>query len=106
MNRVYLRSEPIHDELAFIGTNLFMTKSVVEFDPMNPKTTRNRFFCLSCRNRCPGYCLPSFATIEGSDEISGDQDRKKIMSGRLVFNVRSYRSGLILNPRLMLKGFR
>jgi hypothetical protein len=48
--------------------------------------------------------LPAIAaTIEGSDEISGDQDRNKIMSGRLVFNVRSYRSGLILNPRLMLK---
>jgi hypothetical protein len=50
--------------------------------------------------------LPAIAaTMEGSDEISGDQDRKKIMSGRLVFSVRSNRSGLLLNPRLMLKGF-
>jgi hypothetical protein len=34
--------------------------------------------------------LPAIATtIEGSDEISGDQDRKKIISERLVFNDRS-----------------
>jgi hypothetical protein len=42
-------------------------------------------------------------TIEGSDEISGDQNRKKIVPGRLVFNVRSYRCGLILSPLLILK---
>jgi hypothetical protein len=36
--------------------------------------------------------------MEGSDEISGDQDRKKIISERLVFTVRSYRSRLILRP--------
>jgi hypothetical protein len=48
--------------------------------------------------------LPAIAAaIEGSDEISGDQDIKKIMSGRLVFNVRSYRSGLIPNALLTLK---
>jgi hypothetical protein len=48
--------------------------------------------------------LPAIATtIEGSDDISGDQDRKKIISERLVFNVRSYRSGLILSPLLILK---
>jgi len=48
--------------------------------------------------------LPAIATtIEGSDGISGDQDRKKIISERLVFNVRSYRSDLIISPFLILK---
>jgi hypothetical protein len=48
--------------------------------------------------------LPAIAaTIERSDEISGDQDRNKIIPERLVFNVRSYRSGLILSPLLILK---
>jgi hypothetical protein len=48
--------------------------------------------------------LPAIATtIEGSDGISGDQNRKKIISDRLVFNVRSYRGGSILSPLLILK---
>jgi hypothetical protein len=102
MNRVYLRNEPIRDEPVFIGTNLFMAKSFGELEPMKPKTSTDRFFCPSCRNRCPGYYRLS-TTIEGSDEISGDQDRKKIISERLVFNVRSYRSGLIPSSVLILK---
>jgi hypothetical protein len=44
MNRAYLRNEPIRDELVFIGTHLFMTKCFGERQPMNPKTSRNRFF--------------------------------------------------------------
>jgi hypothetical protein len=48
--------------------------------------------------------LPAIAaTIEGSDGISGDQNRKTIISDRLVFNVRSYRGGSILSPLLILK---
>jgi hypothetical protein len=52
MNPVYLRNEPIRDELVFIGTHLFMTKSFGELEPMKPKTSINGLFCLSCRNRC------------------------------------------------------
>ena len=44
MRRIYLRNEPFRDELVFIGTNLFMTKSFGELEPMNPKTSRNGFF--------------------------------------------------------------
>ena len=102
MNPVYLRNEPIRDERVFIGMNLFMTKYFGELEPIEPEDLKKPVFCLSCRNRCPGYCRLS-TTIEGSDEISGHQDRKKIISERLVFNVRSYRSGLILSPLLILK---
>jgi hypothetical protein len=112
-----------------------MTKIVLRTRTNEPDDLEKPVFCLSCRNRClvvadhfgervteeekisrkdakvrkRGYNVVecNFATtIEGSDDISGGQDRKKIISERLVFNVRSYQSRLVLSPLLFLKGFR